>query len=356
MFENITFEMLLERMLDKIPDNIDKREGSIIYNAVAPVAIELQLMYIELDNILKETFADTATRDYLIRRALERGVVPFESKKAILKGIFSPFNIPINIGQRFSLNDLNYKVIGKISEGVYKLECETKGIVGNTQFGDLIPIDYIDGLETATLTELIIPGEDEEETEIFRKRYFDSFASQAFGGNIADYKEKVKVMQGVGGLKVTPVWKGEGTVKLTIIASDYNVPTNDLLETLKQAIDPAENEGKGYGIAPIGHKVTIEGVVNHTVDIKSKITYQNGYNFEICKPYIENAVDKYFIELAKKWENEKELVVRISQIETRILNIEGVIDIQETILNDKTGNLILDFKEIPKRGKLWIES
>ena len=70
MYEEVTYESILERMLEKVPDNMDKREGSIIYDALAPAAVELQLMYIELDVILKETFADTASRDYLLHWTL----------------------------------------------------------------------------------------------------------------------------------------------------------------------------------------------------------------------------------------------------------------------------------------------
>ena len=69
MYEHITFDVILERMMDRVPNNIDKREGSIIYDALAPAAVELAQMYIELDVILNETFADTASREYLIRRA-----------------------------------------------------------------------------------------------------------------------------------------------------------------------------------------------------------------------------------------------------------------------------------------------
>ncbi len=56
MYENITYEVILQRMLDRVPNNIDKREGSIIYNALAPAAVELQNMYIEFDAILNEAF------------------------------------------------------------------------------------------------------------------------------------------------------------------------------------------------------------------------------------------------------------------------------------------------------------
>ena len=41
MYEEVTYESILERMLEKVPDNMDKREGSIIYDALAPAAVEL---------------------------------------------------------------------------------------------------------------------------------------------------------------------------------------------------------------------------------------------------------------------------------------------------------------------------
>ena len=44
MYENVTYEDILQRMLDRVPDSMDKREGSIIYDALAPAAVELQLM------------------------------------------------------------------------------------------------------------------------------------------------------------------------------------------------------------------------------------------------------------------------------------------------------------------------
>ena len=40
---------------------------------------------------------------------------------------------------------------------------------------------------------------------------FDSMDAQSFGGNVADYKERVNAMNGVGGVKVYPVWNGGGT-------------------------------------------------------------------------------------------------------------------------------------------------
>ncbi len=94
-------------------------------------------------------------------------------------------------------------------------------------------------------------------------------------------------------------------------------------------------------------------VVKETVvNISTTITYQDGYSWNDIKPYVENVIDEYFLELSKEWENEKNLIVRISQIETRILNVAGVIDIYDTKINNATQNLILDEENIPVRGEI----
>ena len=214
----------------------------------------------------------------------------------------------------------------------------------------MIPIDYVDGLQTAQLTTVLIPAEDDEDTEVLRARYFASFDSQAFGGNCADYKEKVTDIEGVGGVKVYPVWAGGGTVKLEIISSDYTVPSSTLIDKVQTLIDPTQNAGEGLGIAPIGHVVTVVGCGTTTVNIQTNITYQTGWSWDALKSYVYNTVDEYFDELAKDWADEDNLVVRVSQLETRILNLTGVLDIGDTKLNGVAGNLQLDASNIPVRG------
>lgn len=352
MYESVTFESIMNRMLNRVPDKIDKREGSIIYDALAPAAIELQLMYIQLDVILKETFGDTASRDYLIKRAAERGVIPYPATNAVLKGEFAPTNIEIPLNTRFTCDDLTYYISEKISNGNYKLKCESTGEIGNQNFGTLIPIDYIQGLTSANLTELLIPGEDEEDTEDLRDRYFNSFDSQAFGGNIANYKEKTNALSGVGGTKITPTWDGGGTVKLTIINSQFTKPSNELVNYVQNEIDPVDHGGEGLGLAPIGHVVTVEPVENLTINIASTITYVEGYDLESALPSMRAAIDEYFNSLRSNWENVNAIIVRISQIESKLLDCDEVLDVQDTTINQSTNNLVLETNEIPIRGTI----
>lgn len=352
MYENVTYELLLKRMLDRVKNNMDKREGSVIHDSTAPAAVELQNTYIALDTVLNETFADTASLYYLKKRAKERGVHQIMASQAILQGEFTPAALEVPIGSRYSCDKLNYVVTEKISDGVYKLMCETAGTEGNIHFGTLIPIDHIDGLETAELTELLIPARDDETVEELRERYLANLTSQAYGGNIADYKEKTMSINGVGGVKVTPVWNGGGTVKLTIIDNTFSEPSEDLVEEVKTTADPYPNEGMGYGFAPIGHIVTVEGVQGVTLNIETEITYAEGWSWEAAGSIITKAVDDYFKELSMSWEDNQNLIIRISQIEARILDCAGVIDIFGTTLNGSTSNLYLGENEIPVRGTI----
>ena len=331
---------------------MDKREGSVIWDAISPVAIEFVNLYIAMDTVLNETYADTASLYYLTKRTAERGIHQKKATYAVLQGEFTPVDLELPIGSRFSCDSLNYVVTEKVENGVYKLKCETVGAEGNIHFGTLIPIDYIAGLTTADLTELLIPAEDDEDVESLRKRYFESMTSQAFGGNVADYKEKTVGIDGVGGVKVVPVWNGGGTVKLTIIDSNFGVPTDELIELVQNTIDPVGHSGEGVGLAPIGHVVSVFGVTGKTIDIVTNITYQSGWSWDSAKSYILNTIDLYFKELGQVWDENENLVVRISQLESKILSCAGVLDVSGTTLNGSSSNLSLGVNEIPIRGTI----
>ncbi len=349
MYESVTYEDILQRMLDRVPDTMDKREGSIIYDALAPAAVELQLIYIEFDTILHETFGDTASRDYLIRRGKERGLEPDQATNAILKGVFTPSLLNIPLGSRFNLGDLNYVVTAKISDGIYQLTCEMVGAEGNKYLGDLVPVEYIDGLQTAQLTEILIPGEEEEDTEVFRARYFESFNTQSFGGNKADYLKRTNALPGVGSTKITPVWNGGGTVKLTILNSNYSKASTTLINAVQEALDPTQ-DGGGLGIAPIGHRVTVDTVVEIAVNIVTSIIYDSGYSYTGLQSQIIQKISDYLLELRTDWSNQNELVVRVAQVEARLLTIIGILDITGTKINGTANNLALTGYQVPVLG------
>lgn len=364
MYEEQTEKVIGDRILRRMPKSIDKREGSIAFDAAYPAAIEFMLLYAVIDFFYKNTFGDTADREHLIERAKEKGLSPYAASNAVVTLECSPAGILIPLGSRFSVDELNYIVRSKVTDSTdrYLAECETAGVVGNKSFGRAVPIDYVQGLESAKIVEVERPGEDEEETEAFRIRYLKSFETQAYGGNIADYQEKVSAMNGVGGVKVYPVWNGGGTVKVVFTTSENKVPSAELVSEVQEALDPIPYAQKGVGIAPIGHRVTVEGAVSSAVNIGLKIKFFGSETYEKNKSDIEQTIQNYFSELNEKWQDtevvttqlfeNKGIIVRISQIESRLLNRPYVADISHTTLDGNEENLELANNALATIGEI----
>jgi len=357
MYEDQTFENILERMLDRVPDDLDKREGSIIYNALAPAAWELSEMYIELDTNINLSYADTATGEFLTRRAAEFGVNRAPATFAQRKGLFYGSGnvlIDVPIGSRYSLNDLIYTVTSRIGLGTFVLTAETAGISGNQDFGTMLPVDYVDGLAQAVLDEVIKPGADEETDDALRARYSLAVNEQPFGGNVADYKFKVGAIDGVGGVKVYPAWQGGGTVKVAIIATGFVPPSTKLVNDVQTMVDPVTNSGQGLGLAPIGHQVTVVGVTTVSINVSATLTLAPDTTIGQVQQGVEDAINEYLLLLRQGWANETGIIVRVAQIESRILAVPTVVDVMNTQINGSSSNLTLTGDQIPVLGTVTL--
>lgn len=337
MYEGITYDSLVKEMLDTATTGreLDRREGSMLWYGVAPAAVELAGLYTQLDWILDQSFADTASRPFLIRRAAERGITPYPANASVIRAVFTPDTLEVKTGTRFSLGKVNFSVTGKESAGVYRLTCETAGLSGNDISESLIPIEYVPGLETARATAVIIPGDDEEETEHFRARYFESLTSQAYGGNVAQYKEWCMSVPGIGAVRVTPVIIGGGTVGIELLGSDMMPAGEELLEKVRLLLTPNE-DGDGTGLAPIGHTVLVFSPDAEEIGITGKLLCEGGS--EAAAANAKKAAEDYLQSLREDWEN-GDPVVRFSGMIAAISRAKGVIDVSDLTINSGTDNI-----------------
>lgn len=360
--DDFTYEEILNRELNEarrmMGNVLDIREGSIVFTSLAPSAAELATAYVELAKNRSNQFPDTADTESLEKWAkylteLER----YPATPSIVKGTI---NVEVPIGERFSLADseINFVVLKCTIQSIgYELElqCETNGSVGNIYSGVLLPITSIEGLESAEIVDLIESGKDAETDEEFYARFVENLQYPEFGGNIQDYKNFTKSIPGVGAVKVQPVWNGAGTVKLSILDSNYSTPSVELLTTVKETIDPTELSGLGYGLAPIGHVVTVGACNTIEINISFTLTLQASFIYANLESQILESIDKYFDSVAKNWENTDGTIVRCSHINAAILDVPGVLDIENTNISlsggvPTTSNLYLGIDNIPVRG------
>ncbi len=338
MYEDVTYEVILKRLLNRVPAELDRREGSIIYTAIAPAAAELAIMYIELDTVLKEAYADTADREYLIRLGKEKKIYPKAATYAELKG---EFNMDIPIGSRFSLDMLNYTVLEKLGEGIYRLQCEVAGTGPNSKLGSLVPVDYINGLTRAELTELLSPGEAEETDKSLRERVLTKLQKPSTGGNRYDYYNWAMECKGVGAAKVFPLADGPGTVKVVIADSNRAAASTDLVSLVSAHIE---------GARPIGANVSVVSALEKEINVSAGIKLKNGLNLGTVQNLFEEALADYL------GENAFDVAyISLAKVGNLLLNTAGVEDFTNLLINGVAGNQGLQDVEIAVPGTITLE-
>lgn len=377
--EIYTYEYLLSKALARISDAYDKRQGAIMWDAVAPHDYQLAEFYMQLREVYKNTFADSAEGDYLDLRVKEQGMTRYAATYALKKGEFydeenNPMTIPL--GTRFttvsSTKPVNYYVESEYLQdgvavpGTYTLRCELAGTEGNDYIGELINITFISGISRAEMSTLLEPARDTETDEELRIRYYLRLKQKPFGGNIAQYDEEVKALPGVGELQVYPVWNGGGTVKLSIIDAEYNPISAEYIKTLDKLIDPENaqgDKGTGLGMAPIGHKVTVTTPDTLSINISARVTLTSGYSIGQVEQPIKDAIEEYLLQLRKEWGladelNNYSLAIYIARINMVILSVAGVANVTDITINGNAQDLTLiqnaTTQQLPVLGEVSI--
>ena len=348
-----TFEKILSEAKAIISDDIQKGEGSLVHNALAACAVEIENLYVQIDYLIDQSHADTADYEHLIMKGKDRGLTPIEATYGIYKG---KFNVPVKIGNRFNFKQYNYVVVSALEDEekyTYLLMCETAGSKPNGLLGELTMIDHVDDLTDMRLTEQVTAARDYETKEEYLKRYYASFSNMAYGGNVADYKSifsdntKNYYISGISACKVHPVWNGGGSVKLVLLGDDYAPISESFKKQLQSKICPVPY--MGYGIAPIGHDTTVESASAVPITITTTITYETGYDWSDISALTTSRIEDYLLDIRKQWDNtdKSTSTVYISRIEATIIEIAGVVDISDTTINGKNENLKLDVDQVP---------
>lgn len=350
--EERDFDYYLDQALEYVPDNIDIREGSIMYDALAPACYSLAEFTMQLKNVLLETFTQTAQGGYLDLRAEEHGIKRIAATQAIVKGKFTKDDgsaVTLVEGNRFSSIDddpVYYSVIQQDADPLYyTLLAETAGTRGNQYVGQLLPIDHFNGLATAELIEVVIPARDEESDDDLRARILKTYQVNAFGGNVEDYINFTSAIDGVGAVQVYPVWNGGGTVRVVILNNAFGLPNTTLVDQVQEIISPTDNQ-KGYGLAPIGHLVTVAGPTQKNVSVSLHVDTVVGVSLDSLKSSISAKLEEHFLTLRKTWANHDDLyhygqTIYRSQLIVSVLQVEGVANVSGVEFNNADADLTL---------------
>lgn len=335
MFEDMTYENILADMLSRVTSDIDKRMGSIIYDALAPCAYQLAQNYFMLNSFIDLVSGDTAVGEYLDRVVADYGIIRKDATVAIRK---IETTGAVNIGTRWGIENLVYTVTELISTNEYKAECNYFGSIGNQYSGELENIDNVSGI-TATLTDIITFGEDEETDDNLRARFFSQIQAPSTSGNADDYKKWALEVSGAGGAKVFSLWNGNGTVKVLVVDENMTIDAT-LPSRVAQYIET---------VRPIGASVTVESPTSKTIDVTANIVLdgskalsdaQSDFILSLSTYLKDTVFDMYSISYAK--------------IGSLLLSTDGVQDYNTLLINGDIANITIANTEMPIVGTVTL--
>lgn len=352
--EKYEYDAIFARMLSYVPGTVDKREGSIIYNTLSPCAYELAAAYYMLGYMFNLLFADTAEAEWLDRVVNDFGITRDAATYAVRQ--INTFDstgaaMDIPIGSRFAINDISFVVTEKIAAGQFKATCEQAGAQGNAYSGSILPTDNINGLGSAELiSPALIPARDAETDDSLRERFYAAARRQPYGGNIADYEEKVLSIDGVGAVKVfNAVTQGAGHVGLIIGDEQGNRATQTLIDQVQALMGT-----NGDGIAPIGHTVTVGTATDLQVNVSASVKLRPGTSFAIVQPAVSKVITDYVQNIGFTDET-----VFYAKLVSAILNShESIMDVGTVTMNGAAANIALnktyDNYQVPTVGTVTV--
>ena len=356
IYEDKTHDSILEEMQDEVVDDmedgkdIDVSDGSLAFNSLSASAYEQEKLYREIDYHNDQMDPDKADLEGMVLLAKMRYLNLRQPTYAVGKMKCDP---AITTGLRFSIADYTYAVTAIYDDGTYAVTCEQAGSGPNNVLGDMDPIDFIDGFKAAELIEITSLGQDTETKDELKTRFYANLHADTFAGNVAAYEAYCLNHGGVGGVRVQRTPKGGSTVLVVLLDSDYKPVTETFCKNLLKEICPEAGEGKG--MAPIGADVTIEPAEAVTCTVKGKFSFEDGYTFDSLKASLIEAAENYLASIRKEWnegDTETKTNVYASRLISAFLDVKGVVDVLGMTLNGSTGNLSLEWNQVPMMGEL----
>lgn len=341
-------EKIMQRMLDRVPADIDKSEGSFIWDAEAPVAFMLSEASIWAQQVLQRGFASSSFGEYLDLRTAEHGVVRRAAVAATghvrFKGTPGKV-VPASTIVATPADEVTgeasteYETVAAVilnenSEGVVAVRAIVPGKSGTVPAGVITVLSTpINGVTAVTNLEETRGGTDIESDDSLLERFYSQVRNQGTSGNKAQYLKWAGEVAGVGGVQVNPLWNGPGTVGIYLLDTEKRAASAEIVAGAQQHIDPSQ-DGQGEGTAPAGPIVSVHPAQEVPINISVKLTLASGASLADVEARIFNGVKGYLKQLAFV-----DPFVRFTRIAAVLLDIPAIIDYSDLTVNSKADSV-----------------
>lgn len=216
-------------------------------------------------------------------------------------------------------------------------------VAGNSITVAVTPLSGVTAINNAGATQ---GGTEPETDDALRTRVQQSFKPRG-PGTIFDYVRWASAYDGVGRVAVIPIWAGPGTVLVIVTDADGNPVSAGTVATVQAGLDPIA--GKGHGVAPIGHVVTVRTPTQFNITVSATVEFEPGYDLDgaagatSLRAELNDAITTYINAVPSGGE------VVLAQVAARIADHQGVHDVGSVLLNGAAANITIssDPSQVP---------
>lgn len=343
MFEDRTYEKIMEEALATAPLGVDTREGSIFYDAIAGACFQIARYYADLSTAFDLVFLTTSVDEYLDMKGSEYGIFRHPASSAVYE--YSYEGTRPRVGERFFSDGIYFELVQRDSELCLEAEETGEGAGSILPGAAAVPLNNIGGLTASTFGKIVEPGTNTENDEDLRQRIREKIAGPAENGNRQHYKTWCEEVTGVGRARIIPFWNGENTVKGVLLGADGLAATEGVVERVQEFVDPG-GTGLGNGTANIGAHFTAIAAEALPISISFEAVLSSGSTEAAAREESVTAICEYLKELALSSPDDQKAVVRVSAIGTLLYSLPSIIDYAGLALNGAAANIEIETTQV----------
>ncbi len=343
MFENITPEVIKQRIFDAMKTDMDTREGSYTDALVSPAALEIWKIYMSLNGLIPIVYPNETSGEYIDKKCAYYGIerkpglkasvtltVTGKNDTAVPKG--AVFLSPENL--RFLTDEDAVIQNGAALIPAFAAEPGTKY---NVSAGHITKsLSSISGIATVTNEEAAVGGTDAETDASLIKRLYTRLQNAATSGNANHYKQWAMEVNGVGATKIKPLADGPGTVTVLIASSDMEPVDSATVAACAKHIEE---------LCPIGAAVTVRTVSGLAINVAATVSIDSGTTIAEVQNAFEADLTGYLRSISFE-----QYIVPYTKIGYLLAGIDGVLDYSNLTINGSATNITVAEEQVPQAG------
>jgi len=307
------------RMLDMLPNDIDKGELQIPWDLTRPAAlVKSEFAGFDLNETVKLMFVLWAWGDWLdlharsvglSRRAANQasGVLLVRGKPGVVVDEGFQFATAAKVTASVIFEATETVVLFGVpdGQGMVTAQVPVRSVLGG-RIGNVPPDTVIlmvkpeSGIVYITNPEAITGGTEKEEDDVLRERVLDLVRyGLSWTGCDADYVRWAMQVPGVGSALTEAEWAGPGTVRLFVVDANGAPANAQILDAVFEHIISPDD--RMLRLAPIGASLTVVAPAPLYIDLEATVVLTEGETLSVVLERFKAGLDGYWLEASREF-------------------------------------------------------